>query len=212
MALEHVKKQVLKQSNGFYREHYHQVIMMLMIVFACSLGCIIFLWYQFINRPLPEFIAATADHQQMVLTSYDKPNLLPDTIIRWASKAATTAYSFDFVNYDSQINAAKPYFTDVGWKDYLNGVSPLVSTIVQNKIIVNGVIAGAPVISNQGVLPDKGNVWRVQIPFLVSYQSGEAVSNKRYYVVISIVEVPTSVNPQGIGIDQFVMSPIGGSL
>ena len=32
-----------------------------------------------------------------------------------------------------------------------------------------------------------------------------AISTRNFYVLMSIVHVPTSVNKQGIGIDQFVM-------
>lgn len=204
MALDQVKQEVLGRSNGFYRDHYHRVIVILMIVFACTVGCVAFLLYQFVTRPLPEFMAA-ADTQKMVLTPFEKPNLLPETIVRWASKAATAAYTFDFVNYNAQINAVRPYFTDAGWVDYNNSVSKLIGNIVQSQIFVYGIIAGTPVISNQGELPDKGFVWRVQIPFLVTYQSNGPMVKKKFFVILSIVEVPTSVNPQGIGIDQFVM-------
>lgn len=205
MALEHIKREVLEQSNAFYRDHYHRVIMILMIVFLCSVGCVAFLLYQFVHRPIPDFIAETPDQQRMRLTPYIKPNLLPDTIIRWASKAAVLAYTFDFVNYNAQVNAVRPYFTNAGWNDYQRSVSGLINTIVQNQIFVYGIISGTPVISNEGELPDKGYVWRVQIPFLVTYQSNGPMVKKNYFVILSIVEVPTSVNPQGIGIDQFVM-------
>lgn len=205
MALEHVKREVLEQSNGFYRDHYHRVIMMLMTVFACTVGCVVFLLYQFTHRPLPEFVAVDDGGQKMLLAPFARPNLLPDTIIRWASKAATLAYTFDFVNYDRQINAVRPYFTDAGWADYKRSVSGLINTVVKNQIFVNGIVSGPAVISNQGELPGKGYVWRVQIPFLVTYQAAETISKDTYYVVITIVEVPTDVNPQGIGIDQFVM-------
>ncbi len=204
MALDQVKQEVLWRSNGFYREHYHRVIVILMIVFFCTVGCVAFLLYQLKHRPLPKFMAVF-DNQQMILTPFDKPNLLPDTIIRWASKAATAAYTFDFVNYNSQINAVRPYFTEAGWIDYKNSVAGLINTIVQTQIFVYGVISGTPVISNQGVLPEKGYVWRVQIPFLVTYQANGPMVKKRFLVILSIVQVPTSVNPQGIGIDQFLM-------
>jgi len=84
-------------------------------------------------------------------------------------------------------------------------VDRLISTIVQNQLFVNGVVSGPPVISNQGPLPGKGYTWRVQIPFLVTYQSANTTTKRSFYVVITIVQVPTNINPQGIGIDQFVM-------
>src|SRR5262249_51683417 len=143
--------------------------------------------------------------KRMTLTYFDEPNLLPDTILAWASKAATVSYTFDFVNASKQVAAARPFYTPDGWQDYLNSVNSVINTIVQNQLFVNGVVSGTPVISNQGPLPGKGYVWRIQIPFLVTYQSANLVTKRDFLVVISVVRVPTNVNPQGIGIDQFVM-------
>lgn len=196
----------LERNNDFYRDYYHLVIIGLMVLFAMSIFAVGFLLYQFKHRPLPVFNAVQPDNSLMNLSPYDKPNLLSDTIIKWASKAATAAYTFDFVNYNAQIKLVRPYFTEAGWRDYLLSVNSLIDTIVKSQIFVNGIVSGTPVISNQGPLPGKGYVWRVQIPFLVSYQAAESVSKQHYMVVLTIVEVPTSVNPQGIGIDQFVMA------
>ncbi len=197
------------RNNHFYRDNYHRVLIFLTLLIVVA-GCIAsIVIYQIINRPLPQFNAKSPDGGTMLLVPYDEPNMLPDTILRWASKAATVAYTFDFVNYNAQIRAARPYFTDAGWADYLGSVDNLINTIVQRKLFIYGVVSGAPVISNQGPLPGRGNVWRIQIPFLVSYASDSQTTTSNFYVVMSIVQVPTSVNPQGIGIDQFLMFPRG---
>lgn len=190
----------------FYRDHYHHVLLAGMLALVFLIITVLVVLYQSVHRPLPAFHARQPDGKIMQLTPAAEPNLLSDTILQWASKAATTAYTFDFVNYNKQIAAARPYFTDAGWADYLESVDNLITTIVKNQIFVSGVVAGVPVISNQGPLPGKGYVWRVQIPFLVSYQSSETVRKDNFIVVITIVHVPTNINPQGIGIDQFVMT------
>lgn len=205
MALDDVKKIYTAKNNDFYRNHYHRIIQFLILLMMVTIVVVSFVFYQIMNRPLPQFNARQPDGKSMLLAPYEEPNLLPDTIIRWASKAATVAYTFDFVSYKDQINAARPYFTENGWEDYLNSVSKLINTVVVNKLFVNGVVSDTPVISNQGPLPGKDYVWRIQIPFLVTYQSENTTSKKKYYVVLSIVRVPTSENRQGIGIDQFLM-------
>jgi intracellular multiplication protein IcmL len=200
----HIEKYV-PRDNDFYREHYHHVLYgLLLTIFLLIVGLFVVV-YLSVHRPLPEYHAVDPNGQKMSLTPYLEPNLLPDTILRWASKAAVTAYTFDFVNYKRQIESARPFFTEAGWKDYLASVSGLIDTIVKNKVIINGVVTGTPVISNQGPLPGQGYTWRVQIPFLVTYQVGGPPVKRNYYVVLTIVRVPTNVNIQGIGIDQFVM-------
>jgi intracellular multiplication protein IcmL len=193
------------ENNSFYRNHYHHVLITLMLIIVLMMSAVGVLVYQIINRPLPQFDAVRPDGSRMRLTPYLEPNLRPETILSWASKAATVAYTFGFVYYKDEVAAAKPYFTEDGYQDYLRSVDFLIQDIVAKKLFVNGVVSGTPVISNQGEIPGKGYVWRVQIPFLVVYQSSETTSKRNYTVVITIVRVPTEINPQGIGIDQFVM-------
>lgn len=192
--------------NAFYANSYQSLIIVLIAEVVILLGLVAVVAYQMTHRPLPVFSALTPDKKRMYLTpSYD-PNLLPGTLITWASKAAVAAYTFDFVNYNKQINAVRPYFTEAGWNDYQASVSALIQTITQNQLFVNGVVSGPPVISNQGPLPGRGYVWRIQMPFLVTYQSAGQMTRANFTVSVTIVRVPTTVNPAGIGIDQFVMT------
>lgn len=198
---------LIPTNNDFYRKHYNHVIMFLMGLIALLICAIVFVTYQLFHRPLPEFTALDPDQKVMKLTPFVDPNLLPATIIRWASKAAILAYSFDWVNYNAQIPLARPFFTDQGWQGYLRAINSAIKNVVQGQLYVNGIVSGTPVISNQGPLPGKEQVWRVQIPFLVTYQTANVnvVVKRNFIVALTIVRIPTRINPQGIGIDQYVM-------
>jgi intracellular multiplication protein IcmL len=191
--------------NAFYYKYYDLTIFVLIGAIFLMLILVAVLLYQVHHRPLPQFFAISHKGQKMELMAYDEPNLLTDTLIKWASKAAVAAYTFDFVNYDKQAALARPYFTDAGWADYLGSIKGLIQTIRQNQLLVNGVVTGAPVISNQGDLTGRGYGWRVQMPFLVTYQSAESITKKQFNVMVTIVKMPTLKNPAAIGIDQFVM-------
>lgn len=209
MALDSIQQKYEKyvpQEQGFYAKYYHYILIFLLSALGLMIVIVSVLLYQSTHQPLPSFHAMQQDKKEIGLTPFEAPNLRPETILRWASKAAVTAYTFDLLRYREQVEAAKPYFTDLGWQDYLRSVTPLLQSIVKNQLFVYGIVAGTPVISNQGPLPGKGNAWRVQIPFLVTYRSANTVENQKFYVSLLLVEVPTNINPQGIGIDQFVMS------
>jgi len=193
------------ESMNLYRNHYHHFIIGVMILVMLLIISMSVVFYELKNKPLPQFHALQPDGKETLLIPDMEPNLLPETILRWASKAAIAAYTFDFVNYQSQTLAVKPYFTEIGWRDYSNSVSQLTQRVVENQIFVNGIVVGTPVIANEGPLPGYDYVWRVQIPFLVSYVSTGGVTNRNYTVILSIIRVPTSINKQGIGIDQFLM-------
>jgi len=193
------------KNNAFYISHY-QTFFIGMIGLVC-LGLIVVsvLLYQFFHRPAPVYSAVAPKGQRMVLTPESEPNLLPSTLITWANKAAVAAYTFNFINYDQSLSKARPYFTQAGWDVYATSIAQAIQTVKQNQLFVSGVVVGAPVISNQGELPGRGYVWRIQLPFLVTYQSADNISQRYFTVILTIVKVPTWINPAGIGIDQFVM-------
>lgn len=191
--------------NRFYRDYYDLFIQALFIMPVLIFLMVALVFYQLSHRPRPLFFATALNGQQLELSSFDEPNLMPDTITTFASKAAVAAYTFDFVNFNKQIQGAHPYFTDAGWDNYQNSISGLIDTITKNQLFVNGVVVGPPVISNQGDLPGSGYAWRVQLPFLVTYQSADATTQTTYKVNITIVRVSPDINPTQIGIDRFVM-------
>jgi intracellular multiplication protein IcmL len=202
-ALDFFKQE--QQDNAFYRLYQPRFIIVLMgatVVAMVWAGIVVFQVY---HRPLPSFYAVQPNGQRMMLQPQDLPNLTAATILRFASKAAVAGYTFDFVNYKRQIGAARPYFTTAGWNNYLTSVAGVVRGIATNKLFVTGVVNGPPVISNQGDLNGTYS-WRVQIPFLVTYQSAQSAEQSKYTVLITVVRIPTTTDPLGIGIDQFVMS------
>lgn len=195
-----------EKQNAFHRDYYQVLVMILVSAIILMIFLVGLVLYQVLHQPLPRFFAINPKGQHMTLTSYDEPNLMPQTIITWSNKAAVAAYTFDFSDYDNETLLARPYFTPAGWDAYQNGIARVIQRVTAEKLFANGVVSGPPVISNQGVLPGHGYSWHMQIPFLVTYQSADQTKSEPYIVSLTIVKVPTTVNPQGIGIEQFGMS------
>lgn len=196
----------IESKNQFYKQFYQTVILSLIVAFLAVLGLVSIVLYQVTHRPLPTFNAVALNGQVMYLTPFNEPNLSSQALLRWAGKAAVAAYTFDFVNYNKEIALARPYFTDAGWQAYQAAISRLIQRVTKDQLFTNGVVAGTPVIANQGELPGHGYSWRVQIPFLVTFQSADQSKSSNYLVAMTIVKVPTSINPEGVGIDQFQMT------
>lgn len=195
----------LAKENVFHRQYYYALIVVLAVAIVVMLVLVGAILYQVSHRPLPQFTAVDANRQVMQLKAYNEPNLLPKVLLTWASKAAVASYTFDFASYDDEMILARPYFTPAGWQAYQQGVAKVIQNVTNSKLFANGVVSGPPVISNQGMLPGHGYSWRVQIPFLVTYQSAEESRTEKYIVSMTIVKVPTTINPKGIGIEQFEM-------
>lgn len=205
MSSSHNKEEILSQPFNFYREYSSGFLVMLIILIILMLVIAGIVLYQVKHRPLPVFIAHSAEGKEMRLDPRDEPNFLPDTLMRWANKAAVTSYTFDFANYNKQLEQARPYFTDSGWENYRGSIAGLLDSIVANQVFVNGVVVGTPVITNEGDLTGHGYAWRIQLPFLVTTQSAEITDQKNYTLILTIIKIPTQINPVGIGVDQFVM-------
>lgn len=203
--MSNARQNNLNAPHAFFRQYYRPIMLASVITILLMLLLVNVVIYQVSHRPLPLFFGVTTNGKEMSLKAYNEPNLLPDTILRWANKVAVAAYTFDFVNFRTQLDATKPYFTEAGWIDYRNSLVDLLQTITKNKLFVNGVVAGTPVIASQGDIPGRGYVWRVQMPFLVTYQSSETVSRESYTVILTILKISTAKNPSGIAVDQFVM-------
>lgn len=193
------------QKNLFYRDFYRRLFYFLVMIVAAVFVMVGVLFYQVTHRPLPMFSAVMPDGRGMGLTVYEEPNLMPSTLVRWASKAAVAAYTFNFVDYASQIGQARPYFTPDGWNAYQDAITTVTDRVKQGQLFVYGVVTDPPVIVNQGLRAGHGYSWHIQIPFLVTYQSAEEADSAKYYVILTIVKIPTTINPDGIGIETFVM-------
>lgn len=189
----------------FFYKYYQSFVYGLIVSLFILLIMVIIVLYQVFHRPIPIFEAISSDNKHLSLSAFKEPNYLPGTILRWASKAAVASYNFDFVNYNTQIYNAAPFYTDAGWSAYRSSINALISDVVARKIFVNSVVSGPPVIALQGIFPGRGYTWQIQMPFLVTYQSAENVTRESYYVLMTVVKVPTTTDPTGIGIDQFVM-------
>ena len=193
-------------NNAFYQNHFHKVLIALVVLILIVIALVLFVLYEVHHRAIPPYYAIAQNGKRMTLVQSEQPNLLPVAILKWATKAATTAYTFDFNQTDGQLrDNISPYFTDLGWQSYWSAVQGTLKTIRQNKLYVSSVVSGTPVISNQGELPGKGIVKRVQLPFLITFESSESKSTKRTLVTLTLVRVPTTQNPTAMAIDQFVM-------
>jgi len=194
------------KSYHYYRIYFPILLIALVIAIAAMIILVIYLQYQVEHRPLPSFTASNPARQQMTLKVYQEPNLMPNTIISWVSRATIDAYTFKFSQTDQQIyRNLQSYFTDEGANAFYSSLRAVLTSLKQKQLITNCAINGPVVIANQGDYPGKGKSWRVQVPFLVTYEGSGIRDTKSYRVNVLVLKVPTTDNPAGIAIDQFRM-------
>lgn len=132
----------------------------------------------------------------------DKPNMKDDALINWATEAAKSVYSYDFKNYPQQIKMDQIYFTDAGWKAFMEALnkSNNLKVVEDKKLVASATPNGKVTIIEQG---SKNGVytWKVQLPMTTTYESESKLIKQNLIITLLISRTKT---PTGVGISHFI--------
>jgi len=124
----------------------------------------------------------------------------------WVFEAIMASYSFDFNNYHKQIDRVSYYYTDNGYKTYLQALqtSKIESQILLNKLEISTIPLQEPVLIKGGAFGTT-DYWRYRVPVLVSYYGGKTPVFEKQMVEVLVLRVPSYQNPKGLSIAEFNM-------
>ena len=139
---------------------------------------------------------------------YGPLNLVNYTLQGRIEKATTTTVRFI-------LNTTLGFFGLIDFADFI-GIkeeptsfnealtqSRLLEQVEQYQQVVTATATGAPVVVQEAVINGVYR-WVVQMPLLVTYQSGSKRSDSNLMVTLVIVRVPTLETPNGIAIEQWI--------
>lgn len=194
--------------NNFYRDGQRKMIVVLLVSMIANVLLAAMLGYIITHPPAPKYFATSINGRITPLFPLNEPNQSDSAVLQWANQAAIAAFTYNFVNYRTELQAASGFFTADGWDQFLAALqqSNNLDAVRAKKLIVSAVATRAPIILQKGIL--NGNyAWRVQMPLLVTYQSASEFSQQNNVVTMLITRVSTLNSPRGIGISQFVVGP-----
>lgn len=196
---------IVKHRSDFYRDNYRRVISALLISIVVIAVLVSALVYIVTHPPSPQYFATTIQGRITPLVPLDEPNLPPSAVLQWANQAAIAAYTYNFVNYRAELQAASEFFTPDGWSSFLTALqnSNNLNTVISKKLVVSAVATGAPIVLDQGVI-DGVYTWKIQMPLLVSYQSASQLAQQQIVVTLIVKRISTLNSARGIGIDSLV--------
>lgn len=164
------------------------------------------------TRPQARYYVEPPTGSSKEVFPLNEPNVTPTAMLKWATLAATSAYTIDFYHYQDNIDALKDFFTNDGYKDYVQSLddSGSIAKIKNDKLIQSAVSTNTAVILQEG--PLRGlYTWRIQVPILVTYQGASTTSSQKNIAVsLLVTRVPTDQAPKGIGIAQIVDTNLYG--
>jgi len=205
--------ELVRLRNEFYRDNYHRILLILLIAILAIFILIGALTYVVTHPPQAKYFATDTTGRIVPLVALDQPNLSKAAVLQWANTAAVAAYTYDFVNYRKNLQAASEFFTPSGWDAFITALNQSgdLEAVRSRKLVVSAVATGAPVILQQGVISGRYS-WRVQMPMVVTFESGNVITQQNQLLTMLITRISTLNSPSGIGIAQFVGSITGGTL
>jgi intracellular multiplication protein IcmL len=199
--------------NTYYKDGQKKIILILIISMVANVLFGLSLFYMITHPPSPKYFATSINGRITPLFPLNEPNQSDSAVLQWANQAAIASFTYNFVNYRSELQAASGFFTYTGWTQFLNALqgSNNLEAVKAKKLIVSAVATRAPIILQKGILNGRYS-WRVQMPILVTYQSASEFSQQNNVVTMLITRISTLNSPRGIGISQFVVGPASGEV
>jgi hypothetical protein len=134
-----------------------------------------------------------------------------EKLLEFAQKAALATFTYDYSNYQKDIQNMQMYFTQTGWASFNKALtaSNNLDVVQKEKLTVNAAMNGQAEIT-QHQQTATGQEWQVTVPVIVTYKNDKNQQIQQHLrVKLAIATVDTNLNPNGIGINQFIAMPDG---
>ena len=139
------------------------------------------------------------------MVSLDQPNLSAPALMSWVAQSATEVMTFGFNDYRRRLQEASRNFTRRGWESFTQALdrSRIIEMVEANQQVITAAPQGAPVLQSEGLVNGRYQ-WTVQIPMIVTYQSGTKTRSDKLLVTVVVVRTPRLESPNGLGIEQWI--------
>lgn len=190
--------------NTFYRDKFRKMMKLIVLMLVCCVFLILVFLMQSLHRSEVRYFGSTTSGEQIPVHALSDPVITEKLVIQWADVAAKNAYHLDFNSYESQLEAAKKYFTTTGWKSFNDALSAsgLLDAVKEKKLEIDSVVTDDPVIKKTG-LRHGVRFWVVQMPILISFDSASANASRKMIITMTVVRSSDIEAPSGLQVETF---------
>ncbi|MCB9982875.1 MAG: type IVB secretion system apparatus protein IcmL/DotI [Rhodospirillales bacterium] len=195
--------------NEFYRDGYRSLLRLALLQGLAILGLIGGMYFVIqVHQPENRYFATTEDGRLVPMVALNEPNLSTPALMSWVAQAATEVMTFGFNDYRRRLQESSRNFTRRGWESFTGALqrSRIIEMVEANQQVVTAAPQGAPIVVSEGLVAGRYQ-WQVQIPMLLSYQSGARTRTDKMLVTIVVVRVPRLESANGVGIEQWIAVP-----
>jgi intracellular multiplication protein IcmL len=195
--------------NEYYRDGYRLALRVAVVQSFIMVGLIGAMFFVIhVHQPENRYFATTEDGRLIPMVSLNQPNLSNPALMSWVAQAATEVMTFGFNDYRRRLQESSRFFTRRGWESFTSALQSarVLESIEENSQVITAAPRGAPVLQSEAEVRGQYQ-WIVQIPMVLSYQSGSKTRVDNWIVTLVIVRVPRLESPNGVGIAQWIAVP-----
>jgi len=195
--------------DSFYRDSFGKVIFIIASFCFAIIALIGLFLYLYLAKPPPITFAVGDQMRVLSPVPLNQPYLATPDLLQWVANVLPKSFDCDFIQYNDQLKTASQYFTNDGWKAFVNQLNIYANynNVQANKLFVTGSPSAAPFIMREGVIQESGKYgWWVQMPIVIKYAGYKPPPNKVVTLQILIVRVSTLNNLTGVGIDNVIQA------
>lgn len=195
--------------NEYYRDGYRLALRIAVIESFIIVALVAIMFFVIkVHQPENRYFATTEDGRLIPMVSLTQPNLSNPALMSWVAQAATETMTFGFNDYRRRLQEASRNFTPRGWESFTGALQAarIIESIEKNGQVITAAPRGAPVLNSEGVVNGQYQ-WIIQIPMVMTYQSGSKTRSDNWIVTIVVVRVPRLESPNGVGIAQWIATP-----
>jgi intracellular multiplication protein IcmL len=198
--------EIVRLRNDFYRDGFYKVFTLLSMLLSAIVLLLIGSIYLFVSKPYPVGFFTDNDLRAFAPVPVTKPYIKQADLIQWVSQILPQAFTFDFVNYNNEINQLQQYFTPRGWSALLTQINIYAnaSTMQTARQFVNASANGTPTIPNQGLIDGKYGWW-IQMPLTLHKLTVSRHDELSITIQALVIRVPTLNNLTGIQIENIIV-------
>lgn len=191
--------------NAFYRDNYRRALFVLLLLFITNVVLTGAVMYKWLYPARPQYFATTSDGRLINRHAMSDPVVSDDYVLQWSANAVRRAFSLDYQHWQSQLQSSSIYFTDWGWKYFLQSIkkSNNLETLKKLKMVSSAEITNTPRIERKEVL-DGVYAWKVQMSILVTYENINRSIPMPMDVTLIVMRSPVTQSPDRIAINNFL--------
>lgn len=195
--------------NQYYKDGYRALLKLALLQGVVIVGLIFAIFFVIhTNQPENRYFATTEDGRLVPMIALNQPNLSAPALMSWVAQSSTEVMTFGFNDYRRRLQESSRNFTRRGWESFTQALqrSRIIEMVEANQQVLSAAPRGAPVLQSEGLVNGRYQ-WTVQLPLIVTYQSGSTQRQDKLLVTVVVVRVPRLESPNGVGIEQWIAVP-----